>query len=151
MKYIYGSKSSSLKHFIYDPNYLMHHGIKGQKWGVRRFQNEDGSLTPEGRARYDDYRKDGMDHNKAIAKIQADEKNSSSQSSNNFVNSLSQKQQQKRLNLYIRDYGSSAGKEIMKYQMNGGKVDTKYIQDLFGYDKELSKWIAEDLNSKNYT
>ena len=33
-------------------NELYHHGIMGQKWGVRRFQNEDGSLTPEGRERY---------------------------------------------------------------------------------------------------
>lgn len=32
--------------------FLVHHGIKNQKWGVRRFQNEDGSLTPEGRKRY---------------------------------------------------------------------------------------------------
>lgn len=32
--------------------YLMHHGIKGQKWGVRRYQNADRTLTPEGRARY---------------------------------------------------------------------------------------------------
>lgn len=31
---------------------LYHHGIKGQKWGVRRFQNQDGSLTPTGRIRY---------------------------------------------------------------------------------------------------
>ena len=29
-------------------NYLSHHGILGQKWGVRRFQNKDGSLTSEG-------------------------------------------------------------------------------------------------------
>lgn len=36
----------------YANNYLTHHGILGQKWGVRRFQNEDGSLTPEGRKRY---------------------------------------------------------------------------------------------------
>ena len=33
-------------------NSLYHHGIKNQKWGVRRFQNEDGSLTPAGRERY---------------------------------------------------------------------------------------------------
>lgn len=31
---------------------LMHHGIKGQKWGRRRFQNKDGSLTPAGKERY---------------------------------------------------------------------------------------------------
>lgn len=33
-------------------SYLSHHGIKGQKWGIRRFQNDDGTLTPEGRERY---------------------------------------------------------------------------------------------------
>lgn len=31
-----------------DENYLEHHGVKGQKWGIRRYQNEDGSLTEEG-------------------------------------------------------------------------------------------------------
>lgn len=30
---------------------LQHHGILGQKWGIRRYQNPDGSLTPEGQAR----------------------------------------------------------------------------------------------------
>ncbi len=30
---------------------LYHHGIKGQKWGVRRFQNADGSLTAAGKRR----------------------------------------------------------------------------------------------------
>lgn len=34
-----------------DSLYLAHHGIKGQKWGVRRFQNPDGSLTEAGRRR----------------------------------------------------------------------------------------------------
>lgn len=34
------------------PNEIYHWGIKGQRWGFRRFQNEDGSLTPEGELRY---------------------------------------------------------------------------------------------------
>lgn len=35
--------------------YLAHHGILGQKWGVRRFQNKDGTLTEAGKKRYSDY------------------------------------------------------------------------------------------------
>lgn len=34
-------------------NILAHYGVKGQKWGVRRYQNKDGSLTSKGQARYD--------------------------------------------------------------------------------------------------
>ena len=33
---------------------LYHYGVKGMKWGVRRFQNKDGSLTPAGKRRYDE-------------------------------------------------------------------------------------------------
>lgn len=36
----------------YEPYELTHWGIKNMKWGIRRFQNKDGSLTPEGGKRY---------------------------------------------------------------------------------------------------
>ena len=35
-------------------NELQHHGILGMKWGVRRYQNKDGTLTEEGKKRYRD-------------------------------------------------------------------------------------------------
>ena len=45
---------------------LYHHGIKGQKWGRRRFQNPDGSLKPAGKKRY--YDADGNLNEKGIEK-----------------------------------------------------------------------------------
>lgn len=34
------------------PNELVHFGIKGQKWGIRRYENPDGTLTEAGKKRY---------------------------------------------------------------------------------------------------
>ena len=43
--------SLSLVHADDEGAYLAHHGIKGQRWGIRRFQNPDGSLTEKGKRR----------------------------------------------------------------------------------------------------
>lgn len=47
--------------------YLAHHGIKGQRWGVRRYQNPDGTLTEKGKARLEKKDNDWID--KRSAKI----------------------------------------------------------------------------------
>ena len=38
---------------MYNDDQIWHWGIKGMKWGVRRYQNADGSLTDVGKRRYD--------------------------------------------------------------------------------------------------
>jgi len=42
------------------PDTLLHYGIKGQKWGVRRYQYADGTLTPSGKKRYYNTNKSGV-------------------------------------------------------------------------------------------
>lgn len=44
--------------------YLCHHGVKGQRWGFRRYQNKDGTLTKAGQRRY----------NKELEKLKAEQK-----------------------------------------------------------------------------
>ena len=48
----YQNLSDRQKSQLIKNNVLGHSGIKGQKWGIRRYQNEDGSLTEEGKKRY---------------------------------------------------------------------------------------------------
>lgn len=38
--------------YLFPETFLAHHGVLGQKWGIRRYQNKNGRLTPEGMARY---------------------------------------------------------------------------------------------------
>lgn len=58
-------------------DYLMHYGIKGMKWGVRRYQNSDGTLTSAGKRRYGEgkvgearfaYKQAKKEYNKAFRK-----------------------------------------------------------------------------------
>ena len=50
-------------------NELYHHGIKGQKWGVRRFQTKAGSLTAAGKKRYAKYQKKESAYKAKLKKI----------------------------------------------------------------------------------
>lgn len=50
-------------------NELYHHGIKGQKWGLRRFQKSDGTLTAEGKSRYNNHFSSNKDKKKFMKEV----------------------------------------------------------------------------------
>ena len=55
----------------WEGQFLQHHGIKGQKWGVRRYQNEDGTLTTLGKLRGG---KEAREDNRILKKALKDDK-----------------------------------------------------------------------------
>lgn len=74
--------------FKMEQNYLIHHGIKGQKWGVRRYQNKNGSLTPRGKKRYRDKTENWSDDAKEASTLN---KKKVKQLSNNELKKLNER------------------------------------------------------------
>lgn len=122
--------------------YLVHHGIKGQKWGVRRYQNEDGSLTPAGKKR--------------ISKQYERE-------SKKTMSDLSRSYNRMQLNAYNRaaDYMNDGGiarfneAQRKKYGEKYAERDS-YVEDYQNlFDAEFTKRMNQSLdnfykNSKHY-
>ena len=87
-------------------NELYHYGIKGMKWGVRRYQKEDGSLTAAGKKRYDDGLTD------------SDKRASSNSDSKTSRKGLIQKRKDKLTEHYIsKGYGANAAKAMAEQRM----------------------------------
>lgn len=51
---------------------IEHHGVKGMHWGIRRYQNKDGSLTPVGKRKYEDTPVDDKSRKKAARQASKD-------------------------------------------------------------------------------
>ena len=114
---------------------LRHHGIKGQKWGVRRFQNEDGSLTGAGRKRYgtDDF-KDALDKvNKADSLIKTAKKYQAEKDRKEYNNKIK------------TDLSKMSDKELQQV-VNRLNLEERYTQVMKSREKDagesaVMKWL----------
>ena len=133
--------------FIYgkvrQPPELMHYGIKGQKWGVRRFQYENGSYTTEGKERYGRGSKNSSESNKK-------------QSSPNVYRSNGTSNGRKEVDKLFdnRDYDAAskfdfAGQHALSEYKRGGRdaAEKAISSQLKGYKYEYS--INDDKSSKD--
>lgn len=122
-------------------NYLAHHGIKGQHWGVRRFQNEDGTLTAAGKDRYlvgkeraEEYRQNKKEE---IAKLER---------SNPLVNRANKEMETLKRDYDLDDNGRATWKtNLFKYsedQVRQAESQYRALQQVTKNDREAIKQKA---------
>lgn len=104
---------------------LYHHGIKGQKWGVRRFQNPDGSLTDAGRLRYGKGHK--TDRRLMTYESAKSRKYAKKYGEDSDTYKKSSDLDQKMASIYEKDIGPGGlGKRVAKLVLLGGTGEKTY-------------------------
>lgn len=101
--------------YIIKDGELYHHGVLGQKWGVRRFQNKDGSLTDAGKKRISRKQKKALEKARKAKHDKAEAAKKAKQEQEDF------EKNKKR----VLESGSAA--EVAKYK---GKLTNKELQDV---------------------
>lgn len=145
-----------MSYYIYG-DYLVHHGILGMKWGVRRYQNPDGTLTEEGKVRYGDVTKRSANSIRKQAEALSKNPNSNAAKKINELRDKIQKdafekaektdagREYNQLNNYLSEldrqlkntYGENA-------QMVLGEADAKYVNGVYEkYRNTIGDFLKE--------
>ena len=119
----------------YEDSYLMHHGILGQKWGVRRWQNADGTFTAAGKARY--FNSDGT-LNKAGQKAQA-----------KYEYKSKRRDIKKRYQEVNKEFNRKKADNLFGFESGGVSSRAKnHIKNEYERSKALNKLDQEALDAK---
>lgn len=143
---------------------LYHYGIKGMKWGVRRYQNADGSLTPKGKKRL---AKNEALRNKLVNKADKRIKNHTDKAKEAKANIRDLKKHGKNSEVYKRwkeaedakrefEYenenkivGPDGNTYVKKYSTSGSRFANDLFDSVFS-DTTVLKLIDENRNNANF-
>lgn len=121
--------------------YINHHGIKGQKWGVRRYQNPDGSLTSAGKKRISKkYKKAQAKGDKQLASVYNNLYVDAYNKTANYMNN-------NRIDVFNAEQKKKYGKDFAKrdgYDSDFAKEFDKFLQENF--KKNLSEFVDNNAN-----
>ncbi len=119
---------------------LYHYGIKGQKWGIRRYQNPDGSLTEEGKKRYGHLgSQEEIDAAIKRDRARIDEENDAMSSLEPYLKSA-EKRYNRKLNKYNKILSKSTGSERDEKRVNKAKLELQISEE----KKKLIEQHIED-------
>ena len=122
-----------MNNYVYKDGELYHYGVPGMKWGVRRYQNEDGSLTTRGQRRFDRVAKSKRAQRKNTkAAISVLKSYKADKDFDAHVYDLSAKKRHKKVDKLAR---KSEARQQLKDQIGFQKYQSKTRKQIAKYEK----------------